>query len=115
MNLRKRFHSHFISVFSQPKGKILRTKYYDFITDIYFQVETIGGEILTLYRDPVINKVKIYHSDGVSNIKVANVATKYGLVHSIDKLISDTTTAATNAPLIENAEEEYYDEDYEEV
>ena len=51
-------------------------------------MQTLGGEYITIFRNPDTNKVKIIHEAGESNVKIANVDTKYGLVHVIDKLIN---------------------------
>ena len=53
-----------------------------------FQIETLGGEFVTIEKNPDTNKVKILSQSGKSNIIVANVETKYGLVHVIDKLLT---------------------------
>ena len=53
-----------------------------------FQVETIGGEFITIDRNPDTNKVKIISNSGEAKVRNANIETKYGLVHVIDKLLT---------------------------
>ena len=53
-----------------------------------FQIETLGGEFVTIEKNPDTNKVKILSQSGKSNIIVANIETKYGLVHVIDRVLT---------------------------
>ena len=53
-----------------------------------FQVQTLGGDMITLERNPDTNKVKIFHEAGESKVKIPNIETQFGLVHVIDKPIN---------------------------
>merc|ERR1711971_643618 len=46
-------------------------------------IQTLGGEFITLAKNPDTNKVKIFSQSGQSSIKVSNVKTKFGLVNVI--------------------------------
>ena len=54
----------------------------------FLQIETLGGEFITLAKNPDTNKVKIFSQSGQSNIKVSNVKTKFGLVNIIDTILT---------------------------
>ena len=56
-------------------------------TYFFFQIQTLGGEFITLAKNPDTNKVKIFSQAGQSSIKVANVKTKFGLVNVIDTIL----------------------------
>jgi hypothetical protein len=51
-------------------------------------IQTLGGEFITLAKNPDTNKVKIFSQSGQSNIKVSNVKTKFGLVNVIDTILT---------------------------
>merc|ERR1711971_58255 len=48
-------------------------------------LETLGGEFVTVSKDPETNKVRIFSLSGQSDVKVSNIKTKFGLVHVIDR------------------------------
>jgi len=51
-------------------------------------LETLGGEFLTVSKDPETNKVRIFSLSGQANVKVSNIKTKFGLVHAIDTVLT---------------------------
>ena len=53
-----------------------------------FQLQTLGGEFVTIVKDPETNKMKVFSQSGVSNVKVSNVRTEFGLVHVIDTVLT---------------------------
>ena len=55
---------------------------------LLFQVQTLGGDLITINRNSDTNKVKIIHAAGESKVKIANIETKFGLVYVIDKPIN---------------------------
>ena len=55
---------------------------------ILFQVQTLGGDLITINRNSDTNKVKIIHTAGESKVKIPNIETKFGLVYVIDKPIN---------------------------
>ena len=55
---------------------------------LLFQVQTLGGDFITINRNSDTNKVKIIHAAGESKVKIANIETKFGLVYVIDKPIN---------------------------
>ena len=55
---------------------------------LFFQIQTLGGEFITLVKNADTNKVKIFSQSGQSNIKVSNVKTKFGLVNIIDTILT---------------------------
>ena len=57
-------------------------------TYFFFQIQTLGGEFITIAKNPDTNKVKIFSQSGQSNIKVSNVKTKFGLVNIIDTVLT---------------------------
>ena len=57
----------------------------------FFQIQTLGGEFITIAKNPDTNKVKIFSQSGQSNIKVSNVKTKFGLVNIIDTILTWNT------------------------
>merc|ERR1712156_908332 len=52
------------------------------------QLVTLGGEFITISKNPRTNKVKVFSNSGKSKVKVANIKTKFGLVHVIDKVLT---------------------------
>ena len=54
----------------------------------FFQIQTLGGEFITLFKNADTNKVKIFSQSGQSSIKVSNVKTKFGLVDVIDSILT---------------------------
>ena len=49
---------------------------------------SLGGEFVTIVKDPETNKMKVFSQSGVSNVKVSNVRTEFGLVHVIDTVLT---------------------------
>ena len=52
------------------------------------QLETLGGEFVTVVRDAETSKVRIFSLSGASSLKVPNIQTKFGLVHIIDTVLT---------------------------
>ena len=70
VNLRKGFHSHFISVFSQPKGKILRTKYYLNIRDKNSNLKSCEfNRTVTSKNELTTNHQKTNSSENIFNVE----------------------------------------------
>jgi len=51
-------------------------------------LETLGGEFVTISKDPNTNKLRIFSLAGEANVKVSNIKTKFGLVHVIDTVLN---------------------------
>ena len=53
----------------------------------FFQLETLGGELVTISKNPDTNKVRVFSLAGEANVKVSNIKTKFGLVHVVDTVL----------------------------
>mgnify|MGYP001313282818 CR=1 FL=1 len=53
----------------------------------FFQLETLGGEFVTISKNPDTNKVRVFSLAGEANVKVSNIKTKFGLVHVVDTVL----------------------------
>ena len=58
------------------------------IFSFFFQLETLGGEFVTISKNPETNKVRVFSLSGEANVKVANIKTKFGLVHVVDTVFT---------------------------
>ena len=54
----------------------------------FLQLQTLGGDFITIVKDPETNKLRIFSLSGASNVKVSNIKTKFGLVHVIDTILT---------------------------
>ena len=61
---------------------------FTFIISFFFQLETLGGEFVTISKNPETNKVRVFSLSGEANVKVANIKTKFGLVHVVDTVFT---------------------------
>merc|ERR1712194_240178 len=66
-----------------------------FVKDFLFKrdmvngpLETLGGEFVTISKNPETNKVRVFSLSGGANVKVANIKTKFGVVHVIDTVLT---------------------------
>jgi len=50
-------------------------------------LETLGGELVTISKNPDTNKVRVFSLAGEANVKVSNIKTKFGLVHVVDTVL----------------------------
>ena len=85
--LRRLDRSAFILLFLK---KIWKSKYAKININLYYflQLQTLGGDFITIAKDPETNKLRIFSLSGASNVKVSNIKTKFGLVHVIDTVLT---------------------------
>merc|ERR1719219_3272110 len=51
-------------------------------------LQTLGGEFVTVTKDSETNKVRIFSLSGAAEVKVANIKTKFNLVHVLDTVLT---------------------------
>ena len=55
---------------------------------LFLQLETLGGEFITVIKDPSTRKTKIVSKTGESKLIALNIKTKIGLVHVINTVLT---------------------------